>query len=101
VDRFRHGYAALAALQSSDESFAICRRYNYLQARLILEKQEDLRVLEQRLDRYDENDPVTHTKHNKAPDEQLVREELLKKIETAFLSYCMTSFRVSWTMKAD
>jgi hypothetical protein len=101
VNRFKHGYAELATFQSSDEAFAICRRYNYLQARLILERQDDLRVLEQRLDRYDEDDDHSHTKYNRAPGGQLVRDELLEKIETAFLSYCVPSLRVFRNMKAD
>ena len=48
-----NGCPKLATFLDSDDSFMIYRRFGFLQARLLLEKQDSLRVLEQRLDRLD------------------------------------------------
>jgi len=43
----------LAALLDSDENFMLYRRFGFLQARIILNKQDELRDLEKKLDRMD------------------------------------------------
>lgn len=86
VNRFDDGYGNLATFQSSEESFSIYRRYSYLQARLLLQKQDDLHVLERELDNFDDADPIRHTT-KLGPDQLLPRNALLKEIEDAFLSY--------------
>jgi hypothetical protein len=40
------GYPALAAFFDSDESFMVYRRFGYIQSRLLLEKQDEMRALE-------------------------------------------------------
>lgn len=47
------GYPRLAAFIDSDENFMQYRRFGFLQARLLLYKQDELRVLESRLDHLD------------------------------------------------
>ncbi|ORY09326.1 hypothetical protein BCR34DRAFT_568705 [Clohesyomyces aquaticus] len=47
------GYPNLAAFVDSDEGFAIYRRFGYIQSRLLLNKQEELRRLEVELERMD------------------------------------------------
>jgi hypothetical protein len=50
------GYPRLAAFLDSDDNFMLYRRFGYLQSRVLLEKQDDLRQLEEALKRLDEED---------------------------------------------
>jgi hypothetical protein len=83
-----NGYPSLAAFQSSDEAVSIYRRYSYLQSRLLLEKQDQLRELEDRLDAHDEQDVSRYTRQGLDPDQASARHDLLKEIENALMSYC-------------
>jgi hypothetical protein len=56
VEKINLGYPKLAAFLDSDENFMLYRRFGYLQSRLLLEKQDELRVLEEKLDKMDEHD---------------------------------------------
>ena len=89
VDEFDCGYPNLATFQSSDEVFALYRRFGYLQSRLLLEKQDVLRVLEDRLNKYDEEDRAESNTRELGlePGEPNLREALLAEIETAFNAY--------------
>lgn len=86
------GYPNLATFQSSDEVFAIYRRFGYLQSRLLLEKQDALQVLEKKLDQYDDGDRANNSTRDLPPDEVRPREELLSEIEKAFNSYGQNCF---------
>lgn len=54
-DRYR-GYRSLSTFLDSDENFMIYRRFGYLHSRVLLRKQDQLRVLEEELDEYDDQD---------------------------------------------
>jgi hypothetical protein len=56
VEEYPKGYPLLAAFQSSEPSFSIYRSFDYLHARVILNMQDELRVLEKRLGDLDNND---------------------------------------------
>lgn len=86
MDEFEWGYPNLATFQSSDEVFGLYRRFGYLQSRLLLEKQDVLRVLEKELNDYDEEDRA-QSDTRKSDIQPNPREELLGKIEHAFNSY--------------
>lgn len=47
------GYPRLAAMVDSDNNFMQYRRFGFLQTRILLNKQDELRELEYRLDRLD------------------------------------------------
>lgn len=69
------------------------RRFGYLQSRLLLEKQDDLRRLEEELDRLDrkdikKSDRILMTRQNVGEDHFKGRRELMYKIENAFNQYC-------------
>lgn len=104
MGQFDRGYPNLAAFTSSDEDFAIYRRFGYLQARLLLDKQDQLRLLEERLDRYDESDPMKAVRKGLTPEQYAQRAKLLGEIEAVFTSYgacrfCLTLFKLinsSW-----
>jgi hypothetical protein len=57
------GYPNLAVYKSSSDDYALYRRFGYLQSRLLLEKQDDLRILERKLEDYDRaNVSDSHTR---------------------------------------
>jgi len=87
VRQFLDGYPNLAAFTNSDEDFAIYRRFGYLQARLLLDKQDHLRLLEERLDLHDRADPVRHTRKGLTSEQYETRAKLLREIEEVFVSY--------------
>lgn len=90
VNEFRRGYPNLAIFQSSDEVFGLYRRFAYLQSRLLLEKQDVLRVLENELNAFDGND-MTQSNNRNSDIHPSPREQLLGKIERAFNSYGKTT----------
>ena len=64
------------------------RRYGYLQSRILLEKQDELRVLEEQLDELDRSEMNVRphklfTRTQQGDD----RKGLLVKVETAFCEY--------------
>jgi hypothetical protein len=75
----------------------VYRRFGYVQSRLLLEKQDDLRRLESALDRLDkrdfnEDETALMSRHDIEEPEFAARRELLHKIETKFHEYCMFVF---------
>ncbi|KAK4931278.1 hypothetical protein LTR49_002336 [Elasticomyces elasticus] len=86
VDEFPDGYPNLATFADSDESFSLYRRFGYLQSRLLLDKQDELRQLEKQLDSMDtseENPAALITRSGQGQP----RKELLTKIESKFRDY--------------
>lgn len=94
VAECHRGYPRLAAFQCSDENFMLYRRFGYLQSRVLLDKQDQLRVLEKELqdldnDLYNGRDTWTQTrKHIGDKDLRARRVDLLDKIANAYCSYC-------------
>jgi hypothetical protein len=85
------GYPNLAAFLDSDEGFAVYRRFGYLQSRILLYKQEELRILEEKL-------KTTEQKIANDDDDALCyltlfgphaseHRQLISSIETKFCSY--------------
>jgi len=87
VSDFKLGYPNLATFKNSSDSFAVYRRFGYLQSRLLLEKQDILRVLEKRLDQYDRDNVMTSYTRTLSADQLMPRQALLEEIERAFNSY--------------
>ena len=94
VESCPKGYPNLAAFLDSDENFMVYRRFGYLQSRLLLEKQDELRKLEKKLDLMDD--------HNKTVNPTLLqmrdlteeegaapRKALFTQIEERFREYSM------------
>lgn len=67
------------------------RRFGYLQARLLLDKQDQLRRLEERLERLDEkvteSDPDRLCTRDLSGDDAVAHESLMKTIEENYCSY--------------
>jgi len=93
------GYPNLAAFLDSDENFMVYRRFGYVQARLLLEKQDELRRLEQKLDSYDKKvqkaRPINLMTLDLRPEDAAQRKEIMDKLERKFCEYgkisCLTS----------
>ncbi len=93
VHKSPRGYPKLAAFLDSDDNFMVFRRFGYLQSRLLLEKQDDLRILETQLDKLDRadarNDPESlMTREVLEDDDAKPQAELLGEIEKRFCEYC-------------
>ena len=87
------GYPRLATFLDSEDIFSVYRRFGYLQSRLLLEKQDDLRRLEAKLDTLDGQDtPECQeglvTRDVCEDEDPAPQQVLLQKIETKFLEYC-------------
>lgn len=88
------GYPNLACFLDSDEDFMIYRRFGFLQARIILHKQDELRSLEQRLDDMDQDDFAVHEKRRFLKSRELddakigKRRTLIEEIAKSFKEYC-------------
>lgn len=97
MESFPAGYPRQAAFADSDENFMIYRRFGYIHSRLLLNKQDELRELEDKLNDTDKRDErTTNGKRYLASrvlgEEREVSEReahtsLLKKIEEKALQY--------------
>jgi hypothetical protein len=93
VESCPKGYPNLAAFLDSDENFMLYRRFGYLQSRLLLHKQDELRALEEKLDLLDKRDdgnPETQRfLRSRDLDDKSgrPRKALLEAIETKFKEY--------------
>ncbi|KAH7330214.1 hypothetical protein BKA65DRAFT_565359 [Rhexocercosporidium sp. MPI-PUGE-AT-0058] len=111
LERCELGYPYLAAFMDSDENFMIYRRFGFLHARLLLQKQDELRLMEEQLDLMDRRDvsdnpkalqcrmedvdlekqsypqPHSQAQGSKTGAEEETRQGLLARMETAILRY--------------
>lgn len=93
------GYPRLAAFLDSDDNFMIYRRFGYLQSRLLLEKQEHLRQLEEELENLDEEDREAESRNlitmeNYDTEQYKQRRELMQRIGCQFREYGMRMERL-------
>ncbi len=86
-----NGYPNVATFLDSDESFLIYRRFGYLQARLLLDEQDELQALERKLDKMDTDDASNHPLRLQTRDlkeeDAAPRRKLLKQIKEKYLEY--------------
>ena len=91
VSDCRRGYPLLAAFLDSDESFMIFRRFGYIQSRLLLEKQDQLRKLEAELEALDETqgarDQASLTTRDLRPELAEPRRAKMANLEKTFCEY--------------
>jgi len=93
VEGCPEGYPRLAAFLDSDENFMLYRRFGFLQARILLYKQDELRELEEELGDMDDRDAQTRARKLKSRERDDADSEdrkiLIGKITTAFNEYGM------------
>jgi hypothetical protein len=93
VESCPEGYPQTAAFLDCDENFMLYRRFGYLQSRILLHKQDELRALEERLDRLDQKDNEDEKTKRFLKSRDLddkrngPRKALLDTIETKFKEY--------------
>ena len=84
------GYPNLAAFQDSSQNFMLYRRYGYLQARVLLNKQDALSLLEKELEQFDRDNEgcsVSCRPNEYTQDAIDARNKLLLLIDEALSSY--------------
>jgi hypothetical protein len=93
------GYPALGQFLGGDERWMMFRRFSRIQARLILEKQDEMRILEERLHDMDLDDLSKEprepnrprrrlfTRHRQDKDEAAARQLLMGDLERTYLEY--------------
>jgi hypothetical protein len=75
----------------------IYRRFGYVQARLLLERQDELRKLERRLDSFDQrmgdkDSAILRIRDEDPEDPEVVeRKKLIDALQAKFLEYCTCS----------
>src|SRR5271156_4507892 len=97
VQECPEGYPQFAAFLDSDDNFMVYRRYGYLHARLLLQKQEQLRQLEEALDNMDYDDKLAKpasltTLKGYCTQEASERRALEEDIEKKLLEYGKSRF---------
>lgn len=93
VKRCVEGYPHLAAFLDTSDDFMLYRRFGFLQARILLNKQDELRVLELDLDHMD-SVSTPDVLQSRETDVYMSdkRKNLLVKIEEKFKEYGKTSY---------
>lgn len=97
VEDYPNGYPQLACFQESDESFMIYRRFGGVFSRLLLNKQDELRTMEDtlfELDMLDDTEVGGHVyltsrkaDHRRNVGKQATRTQLLVQMEKKALEY--------------
>jgi hypothetical protein len=99
VEECPEGYPRLAALLDSDENFMLYRRFGFLQARILLNKQDQLRELEKQLDREDKVDMKKDPGVLKSREKDVAvngrRKRILIEIEEHFKEYGNPALTIS------
>lgn len=89
VESFRNGYPRFAALLSSDGAFQVFRRFARLRMRIILTKQDELALLENCLDKIDQEEQRALFLGNLRRDSNEQRKAILERISAALSKYGM------------
>jgi len=93
VKQCPNGYPRLAAFLSSEENFMLYRKFSFLQSRLLLFKQDELRALERDLDNMDASDKhhAPDLLHSRERDDARSgrRKQLIEEISQKFQEYGM------------
>ena len=94
LEDYPQGYPRLAAFLALDQDFTIFKRFDYLHMRSLLEQQDELAELQERLDRCDNNEPVRLGLSSRRQDENPERRELLRQVTVKLQEYdrCVQSY---------
>lgn len=90
VSNAKRGYPELSTFVDSSEHFMVYRRFGYLQSRVLLDKQDRLRLLEETLDEFDasnEDSAVSRLANDYTKDKIEERNQLLHEIDVVLLDY--------------
>lgn len=91
MDEFHTGYPKLAAMEDLDPSFIMARRFGWLHIRLLLHLQDELTVLEAKLQAFDdfdaEADPLRLVSRRRDDGFDTKRKDLLQTIDGKMAQY--------------
>ncbi|KAF1353285.1 hypothetical protein BDV97DRAFT_111825 [Delphinella strobiligena] len=80
VESRRQGYPRLAAFVNSDKDFVVFRGFGELQARILLYKQDEIVLLEERLHSVDSNETSAYNLNARRHDQNVERRDLVSEI---------------------
>lgn len=87
VEAFRIGYPRFAALIGAHPALHICRRFSTVRARLMLQQQDQIAVLEKELQEVDSEETRELFLNNLRRDGNAKRKEILGKLHIALAEY--------------
>jgi hypothetical protein len=95
VEAYPEGYPQQAAFQASEPSWSIYRGYSYLHSRVILDLQDELRCLEERLEEIDSENKGTNRvrsrkgdlKHARRQGKKSPRAVLMEELHGKLIKY--------------
>lgn len=100
VEDYRPGYPRYAALLSAHNAYFLCRRFDWLRARLLLQKQDKLSILEEKLKEVDYLEAAPLYLGKNRSDRNMERISLLSEIDTALADYGNASvYRISQLLR--
>lgn len=91
VENYRPGYPRFAALTASHPAFRICRRFSSVRMRLLYAKQDEISVLEEKLNAIDNQEKNELFLGNVRRDNSLERKDVLSKLEHKLIEYGVSS----------
>ncbi|KAI2632250.1 hypothetical protein GGR54DRAFT_26548 [Hypoxylon sp. NC1633] len=101
IEDYRAGYPQLSALVSSYDGFFVCRSFRRVRARLLLQKQDRLSILEQKLDQIDQDETSPLFLGKLRVDRNQARASLLAEIDERLIDYDSFLKRTQDVMRFD
>jgi hypothetical protein len=97
----RAGYPRLASFLDTDDNFMLYRRFGYLHSSLLLQKQDELRELEEALDNLDQEESIGM--RQLARGEPQNRSVMQSMLEQKFAEYCRQTILlwITFRFKSD
>ena len=100
VEDYRPGYPRYAALLSVHNAYFLCRKFDWLRARLLLQKQDKLSILEEKLEEVDYLEAAPLYLGKNRSDRNAKRMSVLSEIDTALADYGkITFYRISHLLR--
>jgi hypothetical protein len=87
LEDYKQGYPRLAAFLALDQNFTVLKRFDYLHMRSLLEQQDELAELQERLDRCDNSELVQLGLSSRRQDRNADRRELLRQVTAKLKAY--------------
>lgn len=84
---YRQGYPQLAAFSIASSNFTVLKRFDYLHMRSLLEKQDQLIELEERLHQCDDDETAQLNLSSRRQDSNQGRRALMEQIRRALGHY--------------
>ncbi|KAI0383371.1 hypothetical protein F5Y04DRAFT_33591 [Hypomontagnella monticulosa] len=101
IEDYRLGYPRFTALLSTHKPYFICRRFDKIRSRLLLLKQDRLSMLEERLERVDQQEKSPLFLGKSRYDKNADRISLLSEIESCLADYDQFAERTSRMLSFD